>query len=84
MGQSDGSLMKNLVSLAALIVLANCGSNSIPTPKLVESPAARYCQQAGGQISIQREAMRGEVGYCHLPNGSTIEEWELFRQVQRR
>jgi len=32
----------------------------------------------GGKIEIRKEA-KGEVGYCHLPDGRTIEEWQFFR-----
>jgi putative hemolysin len=34
--------------------------------------------EQGGEIDIVEEA-DGEVGYCNLPDGSRVEEWELFQ-----
>ena len=42
-------------------------------------PASKHCVDLGGKLSIKNEA-NGQVGYCHLPNGQVVEEWELFRK----
>jgi putative hemolysin len=47
------------------------------TPGLA-NPASEYCVQQGGQVEIV-DAADGQVGYCQLPDGTRIEEWEFFR-----
>lgn len=43
------------------------------------NPASEYCIKMNGTLDIvQGEA--GEIGMCHLPDGTVIEEWELFRR----
>ncbi|MBR0558795.1 putative hemolysin [Neokomagataea anthophila] len=59
-----------------------------PAPKAPEkthtmtmaNPASVYCVQIGGRSEIRTEA-QGQVGYCHLPDGSVREEWALFRSA---
>ena len=42
------------------------------------NPASEFCVSQGGEVEIVSEAA-GEVGYCNLPDGSRVEEWEYFR-----
>lgn len=68
--------------IAAAAVLAGCTAS----PKATESatianPASEHCVKIGGRLEIRQEA-GGQVGYCHLPDGSVVEEWELFRKSQ--
>lgn len=42
------------------------------------NPASAYCVEQGGDVDIVDEA-GGQVGYCELPDGRRIEEWEFFR-----
>lgn len=43
------------------------------------NPASVYCNnERNGTLSIVDEK-GGQVGYCHLPDGRTCEEWVLFR-----
>jgi putative hemolysin len=56
---------------------------SVPTseqPAQIGNPASQYCIDQGGTIDIVDEA-GGQVGYCNLPNGNRVEEWELFRSA---
>ncbi len=46
-------------------------------------PASAYCASLGGRVEIRREAA-GEAGYCHLPDGRVVEEWQLFRAAKQR
>lgn len=43
------------------------------------NPASAYCIAQGGKLNIVDEA-GGQVGYCTLPSGERVEEWELFRR----
>lgn len=42
------------------------------------NPASVYCVDQGGRVDIVDEA-GGQVGYCELPDGRRIDEWEYYR-----
>ncbi|MDR0788529.1 MAG: DUF333 domain-containing protein [Gemmatimonadota bacterium] len=44
----------------------------------IPNPASAYCIEQGGTLEI-REVAAGQAGFCHLPDGRVIDEWELFR-----
>jgi len=69
-----------IVPAALMLALAGCAS-APPEPKPVgmANPASVYCAEQGGTLEI-RNAPGGQTGYCDLPDGRVIEEWELFRQ----
>lgn len=74
-----------LVMLAVLPigVFTGCGGDdSTPsdttTPTQIANPASVYCEQQGGTVEIVDES-GGQVGYCNLPDGTRVEEWEYFR-----
>lgn len=64
------------------MMLSACGSDDSPTDTTTASeianPASEYCVAQGGTVEIVDEA-GGQVGYCNLPDGSRVEEWEYFR-----
>lgn len=33
---------------------------------------------------MQHDAVKGQVGYCHLPDGTVMDEWDLFRRDNPR
>jgi len=43
------------------------------------NPATVYCSQIGGTTVIKKDATGAEYGMCVFPNGSSCEEWALFR-----
>jgi putative hemolysin len=63
-------------------VLVGCGSDPEPveptTPAELANPASVFCIEQGGSLEIVDET-DGQVGYCNLPDGTRIEEWEYFR-----
>ncbi|MDR0810389.1 MAG: DUF333 domain-containing protein [Gemmobacter sp.] len=70
--------------LLAAALLTGC-AESHPAPSQPQSrwtgmanPASRYCADRGGRLEIRTE-QAGQAGYCHLPDGSVIEEWQLYR-----
>ncbi|MDG1186830.1 MAG: DUF333 domain-containing protein [Ilumatobacter sp.] len=71
---------RGVIVAASMIAagLAGCSSGSASNPPGLANPASVYCVEQGGEIDIVEEA-DGEVGYCNLPDGSRIEEWELFQ-----
>jgi hypothetical protein len=38
-----------------------------------------YCGQVGGTTEIKKDATGAEYGMCTFPNGSSCEEWALYR-----
>jgi len=68
-----------LLPLIALLPLAACGGGAPAAPGAgMANPASAYCADLGGRLEIRRE-QAGEAGYCHMPDGSVIEEWQLYR-----
>ena len=69
--------------IAALLLVAapGCGDDddpSVTTSAGLANPASEFCVAQGGEVEIVSEA-DGEVGYCNLPDGTRVEEWEYFR-----
>ena len=46
----------------------------------IANPASTFCVEQGGTVEIVDEN-GGQVGYCNLPDGTRVEEWEYFRQM---
>ncbi|MDZ7909485.1 MAG: DUF333 domain-containing protein [Gemmobacter sp.] len=73
-----------LLSLACLALLSACGGSSGGGTARqgnwasMSNPAARYCADLGGRLELRQE-QAGEAGYCHLKDGSVVEEWQLYR-----
>lgn len=60
--------------------LGACGSDSEPSDTTavgLANPASEFCVDQGGTLEIVDEA-DGQVGYCTLPDGTRVEEWEYF------
>lgn len=80
--------MRHLILIAAILPLAACGGANprpVTTPTTAPgqqvgaaNPASVYCGNLGGQVR-----MRGQTGYCHLPDGAVHEEWSLYRANTR-
>jgi hypothetical protein len=66
--------------LLLILPLAACGVKAEPPlPQLgLSNPASMYCASKGGTVSIRNEG-GAQVGYCTLPDGTTVEEWKLYR-----
>ena len=77
--------MKNIVWISLMVAgLVGCATpnNQSTVPKVgMTNPASQYCVDQGGKLEIRNEG-HGQVGYCHLANGSVFEEWALFRSSQ--
>jgi len=78
------SLKFGLSLVAGAIALSACGgsaeTDAPPRNDMnqLANPASVYCVDQGGTLEIAQEA-EGEVGYCNLPDGTRIEEWEYYR-----
>lgn len=73
-----------MLALIATTALAACGDDrpaSEPTGGVgIANPASVFCEQQGGTVEIVDEDA-GQVGYCNLPDGTRIEEWEYYRSM---
>ncbi|MDO5648533.1 DUF333 domain-containing protein [Paracoccus sp. (in: a-proteobacteria)] len=67
-----------MLKFAWLIPVAACAAPAVQ----VANPASQYCASLGGATRIVATP-DGEVGYCDLPDGRSIDEWDLFRASQR-
>ncbi|UOM34952.1 DUF333 domain-containing protein [Acuticoccus sp. I52.16.1] len=77
--------MSRLLVLVALLPLAaHAAEGDAPVPGAtgLANPASEYCASRGGTVVIEDEA-DGQVGYCHLPDGRVVEEWDLYRAEHR-
>jgi uncharacterized protein len=64
-------------SLAVLVALTAC--TGAPGATQLANPASVHCEEQGGRVEIVA-GEDGESGVCVLPDGTRIDEWELYRQ----
>ncbi|RMX08049.1 DUF333 domain-containing protein [Corticibacter populi] len=73
---------------SAVLSLAGCASSqgggaaaggADRTAVGMANPASVYCQSLGGR-SEPVQGANGVYSICHLPDGTQIEEWELYRR----
>ncbi|MBM3956721.1 MAG: DUF333 domain-containing protein [Gemmatimonadetes bacterium] len=49
-------------------------------PVGMPNPAAVFCEEQGGTVSIRTGEDGGQVGYCVFADGTEREEWEYWRE----
>ncbi|MFM9270176.1 DUF333 domain-containing protein [Halomonas elongata] len=64
---------------AGVALLAACAAHDEEPKADMVNPASVYCKEQGGTLEIQQNA-DGQYGMCTLPDGSQIEEWDLYRR----
>jgi putative hemolysin len=78
-----------VIAVAAIMPFAAaCGSGDSPSTteptsgsddsSQIANPASEFCIEQGGTLEIVDET-DGQVGYCTLPDGTRVEEWEYYR-----
>lgn len=72
-------MKKLLVLLIPGLFLTACAQQSVG----LANPASVYCKEKGGTLVI-KNSEKGQIGICHLPDGSEIEEWELYRRDHKQ
>ncbi|MCA8480113.1 putative hemolysin [Burkholderia multivorans] len=75
-------LVANMVTLIfAGVPVMGCSNADTSQPAIgMANPASTHCVSKGGQLVIQKDKDGNEIGICHLPDGTQIEEWKLFRR----
>lgn len=72
--------MKYLVLLSLSALATACAAPVTPGGGArMANPASQHCVDVGGKLRIDNTPA-GQVGICQLPDGTEVEEWELFRQ----
>jgi putative hemolysin/predicted secreted protein len=73
------------VLLVLLVLAAGCTQQTAtppvntPASSQIANPASVYCGQMGGTLEIKTDASGGQYGMCTFANGTSCEEWALFR-----
>jgi predicted secreted protein/putative hemolysin len=85
----SGRIVPGLVILGILLILlacaAGCTQQATPPPTTtaaqagMPNPASVACVNAGGTLEIKKDASGNEYGMCTFANGTSCEEWALFR-----
>ena len=73
--------LRTMVALAAVLAVAAtaCGGDDAEsTDAGLANPASEYCVEQGGRVEQELTAA-GERGVCVLPDGTRVDEWELYR-----
>jgi predicted secreted protein/putative hemolysin len=92
-GQRKERAGPGLIALGLILVLFACLAGctqqtaapaatpaaTSPPQAGMANPASLYCGEAGGTLAIEKDAAGGEYGMCTFPNGTSCEEWALFR-----
>lgn len=82
--QNDGGFASPLSAppSASASVPATAAEAPEPPPVGLANPASVYCESedVGGFLTIRTDEEGGESGVCLLPDGTEIDEWELFRR----
>jgi putative hemolysin len=80
--------LSNAAALMTLITaMSACASQENlekPKPVGLANPASTYCISLGGKRETRKDAAGNESSVCHLPDGTVIDEWQLFRQDHRQ
>jgi len=50
-----------------------------PTSAGIANPASVNCGKVGGTLEIKKDVAGNEYGMCNFTNGTSCEEWALFR-----
>ncbi|WP_082926186.1 DUF333 domain-containing protein [Cupriavidus sp. D384] len=83
---TDFSKQTLLIASAAISLVGCSGQHTIPPesePAIGRpNPASVYCASVGGRSEVRKDESAAERGMCHLPDGSVVDEWQLYRRSQ--
>ncbi|MCD9086630.1 DUF333 domain-containing protein [Stenotrophomonas sp. SY1] len=79
------SIARCFAMVAVVGMMAACAprENKVdPGPQRIgmANPASTHCVEKGGKLEIRKDSDGNASGMCHLPDGTQVEEWELFRR----
>lgn len=75
-----------LSAIVGSLVLTGCANEpdeyDVKEYSSVANPAAVYCVQQGGELDTVSENNQ-RITYCALPDGSRVEQWQLYRSARQ-
>lgn len=88
--------MKKLKVLVSIAMIASCMTGMAATKRTttkkvtakksvigMANPASEFCVKNGGESTIVK-SKNGEFGVCKLKDGTTVEEWEYYRENNKK
>ncbi|MCM2493937.1 DUF333 domain-containing protein [Burkholderia glumae] len=76
------AIMSTLVFSGALV--SGCSTGNDPSSEApivgMANPASVYCESLGGRSVSVKDKDGAAYAICHLPDGTQIEEWALYRR----
>jgi len=71
-----------LTAMTGFLTISACSSNKLQDTGVgITNPASEFCIKGkNGRIKIVTDESGNQRGICHLPDGTVIDEWELFRK----
>ena len=71
-----------VAALSGCMALSSCSSADSPKSSAgIANPASEYCaKEKGGRVEIVTDDSGAQKGMCHLPDGTVVDEWELYRK----
>jgi putative hemolysin len=77
-----GNVTFGVAALFGCIALSACTPAEPPqSGAAIGNPASEYCtKEKGGRVEIVTDESGAQKGMCHLPDGTVVEEWELYRK----
>jgi inhibitor of cysteine peptidase len=78
------------ITLFLVVLICGCTQQAVPIPGTpttaatqtiagMPNPASVACAGAGGTVEIEKDTAGNEYGMCSFKNGTSCEEWALFR-----
>lgn len=77
-GSSQGTEMNNRIVTILLLIVSMVGCNQSHAVQRA-NPAAVGCLEQGG-VRVSVVTPEGTRTDCHLPDGTVVDEWTLFRR----
>ncbi len=87
--QGPGQILPGLLICGILLLLVILATGctgqtetpvvTTPAPSAMPNPASVACVNAGGSLEIKTDTSGGQYGMCTFANGTSCEEWALFR-----
>ena len=68
-------------AVSLVVVVTGCGGDDSDDDQSPQeaNPASVYCAEQGGEVEIV-DTDDGQIGMCNLPDGTSVDEWEYFRE----
>jgi putative hemolysin len=67
--------------MLVLVAMVSCGEgDEDETDVELANPASVFCEEQGGSVELVADGEGNQMGFCRLPDGTRVDEWEYYRQ----